>query len=326
MDLTASPIKLFAAKSNKNFIVEQPLSQDQKHILVCNVTYMSQQQQQQPQPNQNPNFVTKQNKTFTKMFPFNVLNPLGMNAVKVFTLQEHVFVHLELQNLTHGPLYVDVVKLDPGFTYDLISHCTHNNTGKPYEHPMLKGEMRKFLYELIPKNVAVDNKIRNLANNPLTSLGKIELQWKGASGEGGILITSPIQHRAVVKQEIELVLKNNGDSGLVHAEKSFKILCQVHNRSSKQVNLQIRFDPTRMFPVAVDGKSTQVIGVVEPFTMKQVDISLFALQTGIHNVGPGIILVDVSTNLSTAPTSLCQIYVHPPHDKLTPQLLEIDSA
>lgn len=331
LDLSASPIKLFAAKSNKNFIVEQPLSQEQKHVLVCHVSYAGQTSSTTMMSGSMTssmsgsayNNIPRQMKNFTKMFPFTVLNPLGMNAVKVFTLQEHVFVHLELQNLTHGPLYVDVVKLDPGFTYDLISHCTHNSAGKPYEHPMIKGEIRKFLYELIPKNIAVDNKVRNSANSPLTSLGKIEFQWKGPSGEGGILITSPIQHRAVVKQEIELVLKKSEESRAIQAEKPFKLTCTVYNRSSRKVNLMIRFDPARMFPVLVDGKSVQSIGTFEPFAMKQVEISLFAMQTGVHNVGPGILLVDETTGFSTIPTSLCQIFVHPPHDKLTPQEVDI---
>jgi hypothetical protein len=316
LDLSNSPIETFAAKTNKSFIVEQRLIQEQKHILICTVQYKSQTH------HHSTNFVTSQDRIFRKMFPFFVHRPLEMNAVKVYNLQEHVFVLLELQNKTHGPLFVDMVRIDPNFMYEVVSHSTHNKAGQPYEHAMLSGEKRRFLFELIPKIIlnSVDARritVSGSSQSPLSTLGKIELQWRGTFGESGTLITNPIPYKSIIKQEVELTLKKNNQRQLVQAEKPFKITCELHNRSSQQLQMVIKFDLLKMFPICVDGKSVQEVGKIEPHGVKQVDISLFALQNGVHNIGPGISLVDELTG-TIYPTTLCQIYVHPPHDKLTP--------
>src|SRR5690606_22961896 len=184
---------------NCDFIVERPLSEQGTHMycynftflinifrLICSVNYSIEEENK------------LESRSFRKIFKFPVNNPLSMKGVKMYTFQERVFVHLELQNLMDGPLYVESVKLDPSVAYKLVDHSTHN-TGPSYHHPMLKGESRRFLYELEPKN-------HRQSIKGVTALGKIALSWKGIMGESGTLVTNTIQHKGIVKQEIEAIV------------------------------------------------------------------------------------------------------------------------
>src|SRR5690606_2262018 len=154
----------------------------------------------------------------------------------------------ELHNLMDGPLYVESVKLDPSVAYKLVDHSTHN-TGPSYHHPMLKGESRRFLYELEPKN-------HRQSIKGVTALGKIALSWKGIMGESGTLVTNTIRYEGIVKQEIEAIV--SGIQEKIIAGKSVELILTVFNRSPKNVNLVLSFNHERMFPIGMNGQSIQV--------------------------------------------------------------------
>ncbi|KAL0484422.1 trafficking protein particle complex subunit [Acrasis kona] len=288
--LDVTDIKEMASQSNADFIIEHPLSQPGDHTLIITISYLS------PLDN------TIQ--SFYKVFKFPVDNPLAMNAVKIFNLNEHVFVHLELQNKMDKPLFVDVVRLDPSIGYELTDHSTHNS-GPPQEQLMQVGEIRRFLYEL----AALKNNNDPVTNITTTVLGMIELQWKGNMGDNGILVTHPIQHRMAPRQDVEAHMDGTLDDTSVFVERPFTLMCTLTNRSARQCNLVITYNNQKMYPLCADGSSTQHIGLIEPNTSVRVEMHLFAMKEGLHVFGPGVIIKDTTHNKLYPLGNLSQIQV-----------------
>ena len=300
LDINATPIDVLASKSNKDFIIEQPLSSsddinddEDKTCLVCNVSYYDPEEGRL--------------RSFRKLFPFKVYNPLGMK-VKVYTFGTHIFVQLDLQNLTQAPsLFVDLVKFDPNFGLDLVDHSTHNTGDRFYEYPLLRGESKRLLFELIP----------NLKHSKTaTALGKISLQWKNTMGECGMLITNSIQHKGVSKQDLEAAITgftntvpeddlitgkkpNNSEfytNQKFELHKPFYAICEVSNYSKENMDLSLHLEPDKLYPLGIHGSSMQNIGELEPTKVKTIYIPLFPLQRGVHSVaGKGILLKDKKT-------------------------------
>ncbi|KAL9653158.1 hypothetical protein ABK040_006374 [Willaertia magna] len=300
LDLASTPIDQLQSKCNKDFIIEQPLStsddpndEDDKTYLVCNVLYYDPEEGRM--------------RSFRKLFPFKVYNPLGMK-VKVYTLASHIFVQLDLQNLTHSPsLFVDQIKFDPNYGFDLIDHSTHNSSVNFADHPMMRGETRRLLFELVP----------NLKNSKtINTLGKISLQWKNTLGECGMLVTNAIQHKGITKQELEayivgfndklpvdhfndLLQTQNDAKQYVNPNANFSLhqpfyaICEIINYGKEKMNLSLQLEPERLYPIGVLGSSIQIIGEVEPLKPKIVFIHLFPLKSGIHSlIGKGILVKD----------------------------------
>lgn len=211
-----------------------------------------------------------------------------MRTVKVYTFQESIFIHLELQNLMDQPLFVESVKLDPTFGYTLMDHSTHNS-GPSYQYLMMKNEVRRLLYQMIPKEKS--KSVTPVANKqPMTSaLGKIELSWKTAMGESGQLVTNQINHKGLSKPEIEFEVLGQKKEYLF-VEEPFEIACKVWNRTAQEIDLQLQFNHERMFPLALHGRSFYNIGKIESGGSKAFTIVLFALQPGIQVFGNGVVI------------------------------------
>jgi hypothetical protein len=64
-----------------------------------------------------------------------------------------------------------------------------------------------------------------------------------------------------------------------------------------------------MFPLCVDGPSSQVIGPLEMNQSKQVQIPLFALATGLHSFGVGMSIKDTVNGKSYPLGNLSQIMI-----------------
>lgn len=249
-------------------------------------------------------------RSFRKIFKFPVSNPLSMRSVKVYTFQESFFVHLELQNLTEHPMYVESVKLDPSFGYSMIDHSTHNS-GASYDHLMMKNEVRRMLFQLAPKEKskvvqpATPNKQQS---NAAAALGKIELLWRTPMGESGQLVTNQINHKALPKPDIELEflgLKKD----FIFVQEPFEIACKVWNRSQQELELQVQFNSEKMFPLAVHGRSFYNLSKIEPGGSKAFSLVLFAVQPGIQAFGGGIVIKQVGAEKQWAVGELTQIVV-----------------
>ncbi|KAG2386321.1 hypothetical protein C9374_002767 [Naegleria lovaniensis] len=297
LDISSTPMEQLGSKSNKDFIIEQPLSipdnindDDDKTFLVCNVAYYDPEEGRM--------------RSFRKLFPFKVYEPLGMK-VKVNTLENHIFVQLDLQNLTQAPsMYIENVKFESSFGFDLIDHSTHNYGDRYYEHPLLRGETKRLQFELVP----------NLKHSKaINALGKISLQWKNTLGESGMLITNPIQYKGVTKQDLEVTILGFSSSSMsdeflldtgrvqlkpeqFYLHKPFYAVCEIVNNSKDVMDLTLHLESDKLYPLAVYGSSLHVIGELQPTKSRVVYIPLFPLQRGLHAVaGKGMFIKDKHT-------------------------------
>lgn len=133
--------------------MEHPLTEAGGHTLICTVSYYDD--------------MVQEEKSFRKVFKFQVNQPLSIKSVKIYTVkvllsyavlifqffflsQDHVFVALELQNLMPNPLFLDSVALEPNPAFTLLDHSIHSDDAAS-EMPMSIEEVRRFLFELIPR-------------------------------------------------------------------------------------------------------------------------------------------------------------------------------
>lgn len=200
--------------------------------LVCTVTYEES--------------GTTEPRNLKNVYKFQVTNPLSMKNTKISPFKDGFFIQYELQNLLDMQIYVESVKFENHLTYDLIDHSMHNK-GPDYEHPLLKNETRRFLYQLKSKDP--------MGKVPLV-FGKVIINWRISINQTGQMISS-IQHKGISKPEIEIVVKEN-QNFQIECEKPFKLACVVYNRTGSKVDLVLTCDSEKMYPVCFNGISTKV--------------------------------------------------------------------
>lgn len=235
-------------------------------------------------------------RTFKNVYKFQVTNPLAMKNTKITPFKDGFFVQYELYNLLDSLIYVESVKFENPLAYDLIDHSTHNK-GPEYEHPLLKGESRRFLYQLKSKDP--------FGKIPLV-FGKVLINWRISINQTGQMISS-IQHKGLTKPEIEIVVQENQDLN-VETEKPFKLSCIVYNRTGQKVDLVLNCDHEKMYPLCFNGISTKKLGNLESNSSLDVNLELFSMETGIQSIS-GVSIKDTITGKSFTPQNLCSVLV-----------------
>eukprot|EP01006_Ploeotia_vitrea_P050681 TRINITY_DN67484_c3_g5_i1.p1 TRINITY_DN67484_c3_g5~~TRINITY_DN67484_c3_g5_i1.p1 ORF type:complete len:576 (-),score=52.48 TRINITY_DN67484_c3_g5_i1:129-1856(-) len=291
LDITPQPLQQFHPNTNKDFIVEYPLTEVGGHTLICTVTYFDD--------------YSQENKTFRKIFKFQVSHPLAIKSVKIYTLktthlQEHIFVVLDLQNKTAIPLFVESVRLDPCQTFGLIDHSVDDESALEPTNP---DEIRRYLFELVPKT------LESTVGGHRNALGQVEIKWRTNLGECGNLVTNMIEHRAGEKADLEILVTDAPDVILI--EESFTVNIIIQNVSDNEVDLAIFLHVEKMYPLCFNGPSYFKVGKIKPKGSLTVPLTLFALSTGLQNLA-GIELRDLRTE-KTYPhdlkTPLCSVLV-----------------
>eukprot|EP00906_Rhabdomonas_costata_P032510 RCo045796 len=260
--LDGPAIPQLGPRSSKGFVVEQSLSESGDHTLVCTVQYYDE--------------GVSEVRSFRKVFRFPVSNPLHIKGVRIYTLKDHIFVLLELQNLMTVPMFLDTVTLDPSPGYGLLDHSPHSEdpAGEP---AMDASEIRRFLFDLVPKSGAPPPLV-----NGKTGLGKIEIRWKTHFGQAGHLVTNTIEHRPSDKAEVELSVSNLPD--IVAVDSPFCATLSVRNNSSREMDLALHLCVDKLYPLLVTGPLKRPIGVVPPQSSLALSLNLAAASLGLINL------------------------------------------
>jgi hypothetical protein len=283
-DLAQAPLAKIDPLSFQDFVVEHPLNESESHLLACTVTYTIEE-------NGIPD-----NKTLKNVYKFVVTNAVVLKNIKIVGQKSTSYLNFDLINQVDGPLYIESVKFDSHISFDCTDLSTHNS-GPDYDHPLLKAESRRFLFELKPKDQLT---------KPPQLLGKVIISWRSSLNQSGQVVTA-VQQKTFPKAEVELEMI--GGKEKIFAETKFVVRWMVHNRTQTNLNLVMLMDPEKLFPLCVHGVSTKKIGIVAGNTTFEFDVDMFAMGVGVQKIGTGIYLKDVTSGRVWSCLNLGSVYV-----------------
>lgn len=270
-DLAQAPLPKIDSNSYQDFVIEHPLNEPENHLLACAVTYTIEE-----------NGVSE-TKTLKNVYKFLVSNAVVIKNIKITPVKSLAYLSFDLFNMVDGSLFIESVKFDSHISFDVVDHSCHNK-GEDYDHPFAKGEARRYLFELKPKDV--------LVKGPQT-LGKVVISWRSSVNQSGQVV-SAIQQKPVAKPEVEMEFVSTEHR--VACEKPFAVKCIVHNRTAQKLDLIVTLDTDKLFPLCIHGSSIKKVGLVEANSSKEVLLDLWAMGIGLHKIGNGIYLKDIATN------------------------------
>jgi len=282
LDTSSELRAVFPPRTNQDYIVQHPLTEAGAHTLVCTVYYIDDFGQEE--------------RNLSKGFNFRVSQPLSVKAVKIYTVKDHVFVVLELQNLMTTPLFLDSVVLEPTEAYVLTDHSPLAED-PAVAVPMAVEEVRRFLFELVPTG----------PTGKSNTLGKVDIYWKASLGGAGHLQTTPLkQNRAGDRQDVELLV--DSVPHIVRLEVPFEVGLAVHNHTDQDLPIALQLHPDRMHPLCLTGPTLLPLGVCPARGAHRFPLTLFAVHTGIHSLN-GLEVRDTRTDRAFPFNSLCILFV-----------------
>eukprot|EP01062_Namystynia_karyoxenos_P084453 TRINITY_DN9936_c0_g1_i1.p1 TRINITY_DN9936_c0_g1~~TRINITY_DN9936_c0_g1_i1.p1 ORF type:complete len:473 (+),score=130.61 TRINITY_DN9936_c0_g1_i1:89-1420(+) len=284
-DNQSTPISQLPPGQNRDFIVDYVLNEKDSHTLMCHVTYADDEHLDM--------------KRFRKIFKFPVAKAIDLKGVKIFTLYGHVFIVLELQNLTALPLSVASVRLDPESAYKVADHSTHNK-GAAWQEMMNPQEVRRFLFELVPCQAA-----REAERGQASALGKVHIEWRTNMGEQGQLVTSTITHRPLDRRDLDLTAVA---PERVQLREPFTLRGEVRNNTSFPLESALHLHPERAYPLLFSGAAQRPLPTIPPGGVHQYEIELTPLAVGVQGVS-GIELRDLKSDRSVSLLQQCTVYV-----------------
>ncbi|KAL8560725.1 hypothetical protein ACOMHN_046408 [Nucella lapillus] len=185
------------------------------HILICAVSYTH----YKGRPMQ-----------FRKFFKFQVLKPFD---VKTKFYNAEVYLEVEIQNLTTEPIFLERVSLQPSALYT-ARELTNNpaQDGKEGKNQsatrtyLTVKDTRQYLYHLCPRpELSAD--YHRLGTRTETSIGRVDIVWRGGMGHKGHLQTSQLQSVAPGFGDIRVTVESVPDT--VTMETTFLIVCRIVN-------------------------------------------------------------------------------------------------
>eukprot|EP01060_Flectonema_neradi_P029537 TRINITY_DN4101_c3_g1_i1.p1 TRINITY_DN4101_c3_g1~~TRINITY_DN4101_c3_g1_i1.p1 ORF type:complete len:433 (+),score=61.15 TRINITY_DN4101_c3_g1_i1:79-1299(+) len=276
VDLLNTSLTL-APRAHSSQIVEYSLQDEGSHTLMCYVSYQD----------------YNETKTFRKVFKFPVGHTVHINNVRIWTISDHVMIYVEIKNTSKTPLLVDI-NFCTSASYKLEE--APNDWGEVWQRTMGHGDIWRYLFRLTPHEGKRD-----------TSLGRLEITWKGRMGERGRLESTDIQQRGVDRQPIEL--SNLSLPNSVSINKPFFLEASLVNNwhDNHSLPTTVTLNPEKMYPILYTGPSSIDLGTISPGQHVPIKIRLVAVGTGIIEL-KGIDVVNTETGRSLCST-LSSIHV-----------------
>ena len=276
VDLLNTSMSL-APRTHSDRIVEYSLQDEGNHTLMCYVSYQD----------------YNETKTFRKVFKFPVGHTVHINNVRIWTISDHVMIYVEIKNTAKSALLVNI-NFCTSASYKLEE--APNDWGEVWQKTMCRSEIWRYLFRLTPREGKRD-----------TSLGRLEITWKGRMGERGRLESTDIQQRGVDTQPIEvsnLSLPNN-----VSVNQPFYLNASLVNNWHEKtpLSVSVNLDPEKMYPIVFTGPSCFELGTVSPGEHVPLKLRLVAVGTGIIEI-KGINIINSETR-KTLCSTLSSIHV-----------------
>jgi trafficking protein particle complex subunit 13 len=261
------------------------------HILVCEVTYMS-------------NYSTLA--SFRKFFKFEVMKPLDVKTKFYNAESDDVYLEAQVQNITSGPITLEQVSLESSqqFTVKSLNEIDGNQTVFGEITLLQPQESCQYLYCLTPKgNIAKEIKLLTAAKN----IGKFDIVWRSNLGEKGRLQTSQLQRMTTEYGDVRLTYEMLPSK--VTVDEPFDFKCKIVNASERSLNLILKLRSLPDSSLLWCGISNRKLGPLEPGKSTYVSLTAVPINTGLHNIS-GLSLVDLFLKRTYDYDYLASIYVN----------------
>uniref|UniRef100_A0A1E1W8F4 Trafficking protein particle complex subunit 13 n=1 Tax=Pectinophora gossypiella TaxID=13191 RepID=A0A1E1W8F4_PECGO len=244
------------------------------HILVCEVTYMS-------------NYNTLA--SFRKFFKFEVMKPLDVKTKFYNAESDDVYLEAQVQNITSGSITLEQVSLESSqqFTVKSLNEINDNVSVFGDVTLLQPQESCQYLYCLSPRE-SISKEIKLLA--AAKNIGKLDIVWRSNLGEKGRLQTSQLQRMTPDYGDIRLTYERLPSKASVDEPFDFK--CKIVNASERTLDLILKLRSLQDSSLLWCGISNRKLGPLEPGNSIYVNLTALPISTGLHNI-TGVSLVDL---------------------------------
>ncbi|XP_059052882.1 trafficking protein particle complex subunit 13 [Achroia grisella] len=261
------------------------------HILVCEVTYMS-------------NYNTLA--SFRKFFKFEVMKPLDVKTKFYNAESDDVYLEAQVQNITSGAITLEQVSLESSHQF-IVKSLNEFDNGKSVfgDITLLQPqESCQYLYCLTPKeNISKEIKLLAAAKN----IGKLDIVWRSNLGEKGRLQTSQLQRMTPDYGDIRVTYDSLPSKVLV--DEPFTFVCNIVNASDRTLNLILKLRSLPDSSLLWCGISNRKLGPLEPGKSVCLNLTALPINTGYHSI-TGISLVDLFLKRTYDYDDLASVYIH----------------
>lgn len=261
------------------------------HILVCEVTYMS-------------NYNTLA--SFRKFFKFEVMKPLDVKTKFYNAESDDVYLEAQVQNITSGPITLEQVALESSQQFTVTSLNEINGGLSVFGDVTLlqPQESCQYLYCLTPReHISKEIKLLSAAKN----IGKLDIVWRSNLGEKGRLQTSQLQRMTSDYGDIRVTYERLPNK--VSVDEPFDFRCKIVNASERTLDLILKLRSLNDSSLLWCGISNRKLGPLEPGNSIYIDLTALPINTGLHNI-TGVSLVDLFLKRTYDYDYLASVYVH----------------
>lgn len=261
------------------------------HILVCEVTYMS-------------NYSTLA--SFRKFFKFEVMKPLDVKTKFYNAESDDVYLEAQVQNITSGPIILEQVSLESSqqFSVKSLNEIDENISVFGDVTLLQPQESCQYLYCLTPReNISKEIKLLAAAKN----IGKLDIVWRSNLGEKGRLQTSQLQRMAPDYGEIRVTFEQLPKKLFV--EEPFDFQCKIVNASDRTLDLILKLRSLQDSNLLWCGTSNKKLSPLESGKSLIVNLTALPINTGLCNIS-GVSLLDLFIKRTYDYDDVASIYVH----------------
>ncbi|KAL4236616.1 Trafficking protein particle complex subunit 13 [Mactra antiquata] len=275
-------------------VIQHEVKELGTHILVCAVSYTTE---------------AGEKMAFRKFFKFQVLKPLDVKTKFYNAESDDVYLEVQIQNITPGPVYMEHVRLDPSNTYRSEELNTLEGVKSPgnvfgrvdYLNP---ADTRQYLYCLTPKaELYLENKVLK----GVTNIGKLDIVWKTNLGEKGRLQTSQLLRVAPGYGDIRVTVEHIADD--VPLEKTFNVTLRITNCCEREMDLTMVLQNDLNSGLLWSGLSGRKLGILQQNECMDLSLTLIATVPGLQTIS-GLRLTDNILKRTYEHDEIAQVFVY----------------
>ncbi|WAR23492.1 TPC13-like protein [Mya arenaria] len=211
-----------------------------------------------------------------------VLKPLDVKTKFYNAECDDVYLEVQIQNITPGPVYMEHVRLDPSNLYnaeELNSKALTQGNGNVFGPVDYLNAMdtRQYLYCLTPRpELYEENKVLK----GVTNIGKLDIVWKTNLGEKGRLQTSQLLRVAPGYGDIRVTVETAPDSAPL--EETVQVLLKITNCCEREMDLTMLLQNDLNSGLIWCGLSGRKLGVLPPNEGLDLTLNLVTLYPGLQ--------------------------------------------
>lgn len=236
------------------------------HILVCEVHYKT---------------PAGLDESFRKFFKFHVLKPLDVQTKFYNAETDEVYLEVQIQNITAGPICLETVDLQCTDKYTVTSLNTLSNGESVFKSKnMLQPQNAcQFLYCIKPIPEFIGN-IKQLKLDK--DIGKLDILWRSNLGERGRLQTSQLHRSPIEYGDIRLTVVEA--KNVVRIGEMFDFTCRVTNTSERTMDLQLKMITKSQIDCDYTGTTDFALGSIESEQSKDIKLSVYPVKIGLVSI------------------------------------------